>query len=132
MMRRAKRFVGFRKSSFSSLIPHPSSFRSRDTGFWCRLLFQQWKNFFDQRVGGNSVLLSQERNRAVFDELIRPTNSRNGSIDLLRMQMFHDRAAEAIVEYVIFDRSDHFHAPCEELERASVHRFDPARIDQRD
>src|SRR5438105_13150331 len=101
-----------------------------DAGFWRGFFLEQGQNLLDQRVGGNSDLLSQERNRAVFDELIRPTNASNRSIDLLRMEMFHYRATETVVENVVFDRRNDFHAPREKFQCSGVHRFDPPRVDQ--
>jgi len=46
--------------------------------------------------------------------------------------MFHDRAAETVVQHVVFDRTHHFDATREKFERASVHWFDPSWIDQCD
>src|SRR5438067_12292897 len=100
MTRKAKRFVRFRKSSFSSLIPHPSSLELRDRGFRRRLFLERGQNFLDQSVRGDAVFLSQQRDRAVFDKFIRPTNPRHRSVDLLRVEMLHDRATETIVQNV--------------------------------
>src|SRR6266478_7903500 len=45
--------------------------------------------------------------------------------------MFHHRAAKPVVQNMILDRADDFHTASEKFERPSVHRLDPARIDQR-
>ena len=78
------------------------------------------------------MLLSQDRDRAVLDELIRPADAHHRGVDHLRVQMFHDRAAETVVQNVVLNRADHFDAAREKFERAGVDRFDPTRIDQRD
>ena len=67
----------------------------------------------------------------MFDKLIGPTDPYHRCIDHLRVQMFHHRAAETVVQNVIFDRADHVYTSGEKFERAGVHGFDPARIDQR-
>jgi len=67
----------------------------------------------------------------VFDELIGPTDPHHRRIDHLRVQMFHHRAAEIVVQDVIFDRADYVYTSREKFERASVHGFDPARINER-
>jgi hypothetical protein len=46
--------------------------------------------------------------------------------------MFHHRAAETVVQDVIFDRADYVYTSREKFERAGVHRLDPARINERD
>src|SRR5438552_10553691 len=46
--------------------------------------------------------------------------------------MFHHRAAETVVQDVIFDRADYVYTSGEKFERAGVHGFDPARINERD
>ena len=77
------------------------------------------------------MFLAQDWNGAVLDELIGPTDAHHRRIDHLRVQMFHHRAAETVVQNMIFDRADDFDAASEKFERAGVHRLDPARIDQR-
>ena len=74
-----------------------SAAQLRDARFRCWFFLQQRQNFFDQRIGGDAVLFSQERNGTVLDEFVRPTNSDNRRIDLLRMQMLHHRATEAVM-----------------------------------
>src|SRR5438552_9718139 len=102
-----------------------------DAVFWCWLLFQKRQNFLNQRIGRDAMLLSQERNRSVLDEFVRPTNPRNRCVDLPRMEMFHYRATESVMQHVVFDGGDDFHAAREKLERAGIHWLDPARINQR-
>src|SRR6266404_444709 len=46
--------------------------------------------------------------------------------------MLHHGAPETVVQNVIFNRADYFHAAGEEFERAGVERLDPAWIDERD
>jgi hypothetical protein len=77
------------------------------------------------------VFLSQDWDGAVFDELIGPTDPYHRRIDHLRVQVFHHRAAETVVQNVIFDRADHVHASREKFACAGVHGLDPARIDER-
>ena len=74
---------------------------------------------------------AQDWNGAVLDELIGPTDPHHRRVDHLRVQMFHHRAAETVVQNVIFDRADDLDAAREKFERAGVHRLDPARIDER-
>jgi hypothetical protein len=78
------------------------------------------------------MLLAQDRNGAVFDELIGPADADDRGVDHLRVDMFHDRATETVVQNVIFDRGHDLHATREKFKRAGVDRFDPTRIDERD
>ena len=94
------------------------------------MFFQKWQHFLDKGVGGDAVLFAKDRNRSVLDEFIRPSDANDGRVNVLRVQMLDDGAAEAVVEHVIFERADNFHAAREKLERPGVHRLDPARIDQ--
>src|SRR5438552_19096669 len=89
-----------------------------DAGFWCRLLFQKRQNFLNQRIGRDAMLLSQERNRSVLDEFVRPTNPRNRRVDLPRVEMFHYRATECGMQHVDFDGGEDFLPAREELQRA--------------
>src|SRR6266481_6337586 len=75
--------------------------------------------------------LSQQRNGAVLDKLIGPTDANDRCVDHLRMQMLHHRAAETVVQNVIFNRADDLDAASEKFERARIHRFDPTWIDER-
>src|SRR5438045_9707096 len=68
----------------------------------------------------------------MLDELIGPAYSHHRRVDHLRVQMFHDRAAETVVQNMIFDRAYDFDTAREKFERAGIHRFDPSRIDERD
>ena len=68
----------------------------------------------------------------MLNELIRPPNPDHRRVDHLRIEMLHDRAAEAVVQDVILDRANNTDAARKELERAGVERLDPARIDKRD
>src|SRR5438874_3348334 len=97
-----------------------------------RLFVQQRQNFFYQCIGGDAVFLPQDWNRAMLDELIRPAYAHHRRVDHLRVQMFHDRAAETVVQNMIFDRAHDFDTAREKFERAGIHRFDPSRIDERD
>src|SRR5581483_8715390 len=97
-----------------------------------RFLLQQGKHFFHQCVGGDAVFFAQDWNGTVLDKLIGPAYAHHRRIDHLRVQMFHDRAAKAVVQNVIFDRADDFDAAREKFERAGIHWFDPAWIDERD
>ena len=76
------------------------------------------------------MLLSQDRNGAMLDKLIRPANSDDWRVDHLRMQMLHHRATKSVVQNVVFNRANHLDAAGEELERSGIDRFDPARVDQ--
>src|SRR5262249_54983069 len=103
------------------------SHRRRELGFFA----EKRQNFFHKRVGCDAVFLTQDWDGAVFDELIGPTDPHDRCIDHLRVQMFHHRAAETVVQNVIFDCTDHVHASGEKFESAGVHRFDPAWINER-
>ena len=105
-----------------------SSYRWTQAGFFS----QERQNFFHQCVGGDAMFLSQDWDVAVLDELIRPADAHHRRVDHLRVQMFHHRAAETVVQNVILDRANHIHAAREKFERAGVHGFDPTGIDQRD
>src|ERR1044072_7215316 len=85
-----------------------------------RLLTEKRQNFFHQRVSSDAVLLAQDWNGAVLDELIGPADACHRCIDHLRVEMFHDCAAETVVQHVVFDRTDHFDAACKEFERAAI------------
>ena len=94
--------------------------------------FKSGSDFFHQRVRGDAMFFAQDRNAAVFDELVGPANAHHRRVDLVAVQMLHHGAAKSIVQNVIFDRANHFDAAREKFERAGIDRFDPARIDQRD
>src|SRR4029077_12557883 len=47
------------------------------------------------------------------------------------MEMFHYRATESVMQHVVFDGGDDFHAAREKLEGAGIHWLEPARVDQR-
>src|SRR5947209_5400839 len=98
-----------------------------DAGFFS----QEREYFFHQRVGSNAMFLSQDRDGAVLDKLIGPSDPNDWRIDHLRMQMLHHRTSEAVVQNVIFDGADDFDAACKKFERAGIKRLDPARIDER-
>ena len=66
----------------------------------------------------------------MLNELIRPTDAHHRCVDHLRVEMFHDGATEAVMQDVIFQSANHFHAAGKEFEGARVDRFDPARVDQ--
>src|SRR5262249_43363516 len=99
---------------------------------WSQLGFfaEKRENFFHEGVGCDAVLFAEDWDGAVFNELIGPTDSHHRCIDHLRVQMFHYRAAETVVQNVVFYRADHVHASGEKFECASIHGLDPARIDQ--
>src|SRR3954462_4735674 len=59
-------------------------------------LLEERQDLFDQCITGQTMLLSQDRNGAVLDKLVRPADSYNRGVDHLRMQMFHHRATEPI------------------------------------
>src|SRR6266699_4759063 len=46
--------------------------------------------------------------------------------------MFHDGAAKTVMQNVVFNRADDVDASRKKFERAGVHWFDPARVDERD
>src|SRR5215469_1784013 len=46
--------------------------------------------------------------------------------------MLHYRAAETVVQDVVFNSANDLDAASEKFERAGIHRFDPTRIDERD
>ena len=46
-------------------------------------------------------------------------------------KMLHDGAAEAVVENVVLEGTDHVNAACKKFQRADIHRFNPSRVDQR-
>ena len=50
----------------------------------------------------------------------------------LRIQMLHHRAAKAVVQNVVFNGTNDFHAAGKKFQRPGVERFDPARVDERD
>src|SRR6266404_1558658 len=75
--------------------------------------------------------LAKDWDCAVLDKLIGPADAHDWRIDHLRVQMFHDGAAKTVVQNMIFDRADHFHAAREKFEGAGVHRLYPTRIDER-
>src|SRR5204863_366873 len=120
----AKQFLGF-----VAPVADPNSSRSRpDAGFFS----QEREYFFHQRVRSNAMFLSQDRDGAVLDKLIGPSDADHWSVDHLRMQMLHHRTSEAVVQNVIFDGADDFDAAREKFERAGIERLDPARIDECD
>ena len=77
------------------------------------------------------MFLAQNWNTAVLDEFIGPANPNHRRMNSLRIQMLHHRAAKAVVQNVVFDRANDFHAAGEKFQRPGVERLDPARIDQR-
>ena len=89
---------------------------------------KQRQNLFNKSVGGETVLLPQDWDGAVFDELIGPADPHHGCVDHLRMKMFHNGAAKTVVQNVIFNRADDIHASGEEFQCAGVEGFDPSRI----
>lgn len=67
-------------SSFYEAEPPPFAFSGRgwlDAGFFS----QQWQHLFHERVGGDAMFLSQDRNGAVLDKLIGPSDAHNRRID---------------------------------------------------
>ena len=92
-------------------------------------LSQEGEHFLNQSVRRDAVFLAQDRNRPVLDEFIGPADAQDRRIDPLRMQMLHHGTAEAVVENMIFNGTNNFHAAREKLERPGVEWFDPARID---
>ena len=66
------------------------------------------------------MLLSQDRDRAMLDELIGPTNANDRCGDSCIRQMLHDGATETVVENVILERADHVNTACKELESADI------------
>ena len=93
-------------------------------------LAQERQHFFNERIRGDAVFLSQRGDVAVFDEFIRPANADHRCVDVMRIEMLHHGAAETVMQNVIFNRADHLHATSEELDRASVERLDPTRVDE--
>ena len=77
------------------------------------------------------MFLAQDRDRAVFDEFIRPSDTHNRRADHLGIQMLHDGTTKTVVQHVVFDGADDLSTAREKFQRAGIHRFDPARIDQR-
>src|SRR5215831_7395689 len=102
-----------------------SGYRRLDLGFFA----QQRQGFFDERVGCDPMFLAQDWNRAVLDELIGPSDPDYWRIDHLRVQMLHHSTAKTVVQNMVFNRAHDFHAAREKFESASIHWFDPARID---
>src|SRR5688572_27218538 len=88
-------------------------------------------DFFDRCFRSEAVFLPENVDRAVFHELIGPADTDDGSFDPHIIEMLDNRASKTVVEHVIFDRADDFHATCEELNRACIERLDPTRIDDR-
>src|SRR5262249_40488906 len=103
----------FRKRRRPSLLLL-SRYRWRELRFFAK----ERQNFFHQRVGCDTVFFAQDWNGTVLDELIGPTDARHGRTYHLRVQMFHHSATETIVQNVVFDRADDFHAARKEFERA--------------
>src|SRR6186997_484176 len=81
-----------------------------------RLLAQERQHFFNQRIGGEAVFAAQDRNRTMLDELIGPPDSHHRRVNVLTVEMFHNRAAKPIVQYVIFDGDDDFGAAREKFQ----------------
>src|SRR5438094_8480281 len=75
---------------------------------------------------------AQNWNTAVLDEFIGPANAYDRGMNSLRIQMLHHRAAETVVQNVVFNRTNHLNAAGKKFERTSVERFDPARVNERD
>src|SRR6266496_5742787 len=96
------------KAPFAFLSGH----RWPDSGFFA----QQRQHFFHKRLTCDAVFFAQDRNGAVLDELVRPTDAHNWRIDHLRMQMFHHRAAKPVIQNMIFDRADDLDAAGERSE----------------
>src|SRR3954454_13370492 len=97
----------------------------------CRCLFaHEWQNLFHQRVRRQTMLTAQDRNSAVFDELIRPADPDHGRMNAMGVKMLHYRAAKTVVQNVVFNRGKHFRAASEKLKCSCVHRLDPSGIDQ--
>jgi hypothetical protein len=85
-----------------------------------QLFLDERADFLQGSSGGNSVFLSQDVDRAMLDKLVWPANSYHGSRDVILREMFHDGAAEPIVENVILDGADYINAPGKELQSAGV------------
>src|SRR5438067_13921411 len=106
MIRSAKAFVRVRKSSFSSFIPHPSTFprsRSTRTRFGAVLFLQERQHLLHQRVRGDAVFFAKDGNGSVLDELVGPADPDDGRVDHLGMEMLHDRATKTVVQDVVLD-----------------------------
>src|SRR5882724_9760187 len=118
----------FAMSERASISRHSRGARVR----FCALPLQKREDLLYECIRRNAVLLSKDRDRAVFDELIGPTNPHYRRIDHLAVQMFHNGAAKAIMQDVILDRADKIDAPRKELECPSIERLDPTGIDECD
>ena len=94
--------------------------------------FQERSDLFNCSLCSDPMLLSQDRDRTMLNELIRPTNANDRRCDSRIGQAFHDGAAKPIVKNMILERADHINATGKELERAGIQWFDPSRVDQRD
>ena len=75
------------------------------------------------------MLFPQDIGRAVLDELVGPTDADDRGCDALRAEVFHDGAAEAVVQDVVLDGANHVHTAGEEFDERGVERLDPARVD---
>jgi len=78
------------------------------------------------------MFLAQNWNAAVLDEFIGPANPHHRRMNSLRIQMLHHRAAKAVVQNVVFNSANDFHAAGKKFQRPGVERFDPAWVDERE
>ena len=65
----------------------------------------------------------------MLDELVRPAHADDWGCDFLFREVLDDRAAEPVVQHVVFHRADDLAAAREELDHRGVERLDPARVD---
>src|SRR3712207_1208411 len=91
-------------------------------------LLEERQDLLDERVSSKPVLFAQDRNGAVLDELVGPTDADDGRVDHLRVQVLDHSGAETVVQDVVLERAQHLRAAREELERAGVERLDPAGV----
>ncbi len=75
------------------------------------------------------MLGAEDGDGAMLDELIRPADADDGRRDTLVGEVFHDGAAEAVVEDVVFHGADDFAAAGEELNGGGIEGLDPAGVD---
>ena len=87
------------------------------------------EDFGDGIFGGETVFLAEDIDGAVFDELVWPADADHGDGDPGVVEVFDDRAAEAIVEDMIFESAEEVGAPGEEIDGIGVEGFDPAGVD---
>src|SRR3954453_21727194 len=95
-------------------------------------LVHERQNLLDQRICGKPVLRAEDWNRAVLNEFVRPSDANNRRMDSLRIEMLHHGTTETIMQDVILQRANNFHAAREKFQGSGVDRLDPSRVNQRD